>query len=96
MPSIAELAMLNPIGPSVVKATPPITITQKDIEDWYKVVLDKFSNTKVPKPKQQKTLRNQIINYSKKSITEDTANTIIQRLIENNVIECQNESVKFN
>jgi len=87
--SIAEIPLLKQ-PQTVIKPETP-----KTIDDWYSIALGKLTNSKAQKPKKKKTLRNQIISFCRKQITENEANAIIEKLIENKIIECKNESVIY-
>ena len=88
--TISEISLLKSPITHVQKTALP-----KTIDDWYKIVLEKLSVSKVPKPKKKKTLRNQIISYCHKAITEDDANAILQNLANSKLIEFKNENVIY-
>ncbi len=67
----------------------------KSIEDRYQLVVETLSNSKAPKPKKIKTMRNQIISICKNEIVESDADEIIQKLVENKFIELKNESITY-
>jgi hypothetical protein len=77
----------------IAKAAPPAVA--KPGEDWYAFVMRKLIHSKVQKPKKKKTLQNQIISICKRKIDENDAEAIIQRLVENKIIECKNEAVFY-
>jgi hypothetical protein len=63
--------------------------------DNYTGVKKHLSDPKTPKPKKEKTLRNQIISICHKKISEAEADAIIQRLIAEEVIHSQNGSISY-
>jgi hypothetical protein len=91
-----NLPLLKPVAPTIKPVMPTVkSVLPKTIEECYKMVVERLSNSKQPKPKKIKTLRNQIVNFCKKQINEGNANAIIQKLVDNKVIECQNESIIY-
>jgi hypothetical protein len=63
--------------------------------DNYAIVLKHLSDPKMPKPKKERTLRNQIISICHKKISEAEADVIIRRLIAEKVIHSQNGSISY-
>jgi hypothetical protein len=88
--------VVKPVVAAVVpRRQVPAMRQPKTNEDWYALFVRKLINSKAQKPKKKKTLRNQIISICKRKINENDADAIIQKLVENKVIECQNESIIY-
>jgi hypothetical protein len=81
---------------SIAETTIPKRTIPAQGEDIYKLVLERLSSSKIPKPKKKLTLRNQIINICKKKIDESKAEEIIEKLIASGFIRCTGESVSYN
>jgi hypothetical protein len=96
VPSIADIPLLKPAAPAAKPVSPaPRPVAAKAGEDWYALVKGKLTNARGHKPKNKKTLRNQIISICKRKINEAEADAIIQKLVENKVIECRNEVIIY-
>jgi hypothetical protein len=63
--------------------------------DSYTIVLKHLSDPKMPRPKKEITLRNQIISICHKKISEAEADAIIQRLIAAKIIYSQTGSISY-
>jgi hypothetical protein len=77
----------------VAGATRPAA--ERTIQDWCSLVVRKLINSKVQKPKKKKTLRNQIISICERKLSGNDADAIIQKLIDNKFIVCNNEAVIY-
>jgi hypothetical protein len=87
--SIADMSGIKPVLLAVKPVMP------RTIENWYALVVGKLTTSKAQKPKKKKTLRNQIISVCKRKINENDADLIIQKLMDNKIIECKNELIIY-
>ncbi len=96
VPSIADIPSLKSVAPGAKPVAPAAgPVAAKAGEDWYALVKGKLTNARGHKPKNKKTLRNQIISICKRKINERDADVIIQKLVDNRVIECRNEEILY-
>ncbi|HUI91416.1 MAG TPA: PIN domain-containing protein [Chitinivibrionales bacterium] len=101
-PSIADLALQRTAAPAVKPAAPagrPAAPAAKPggggTEDWYTLVKGKLANAKAQKPKNRKTLRNQIVSICRRKISETEAEEMVSRLVEDKVIQVRNGAVIY-
>jgi hypothetical protein len=96
VPSIADIPLLKQGAPAAKPVSPaPRSVAAKAGEDWYALVKGKLTNARGHKPKNKKTLRNQIISICKRKRNASEADAIIQALVDNKVIECRNEVIIY-
>lgn len=101
--SIADMPLLKPVAPAIkphesaAKPFLPMArpVAEKTTLDWYALVKGRLTDARAHKPKKKKTLRNQIISICKRKINEIEADGIMQRLVDNRVIECRGESIIY-
>ena len=82
-----------PAARPIVHGVKPVAA--RTIGDWYALVKGELTDARAHKPKKKKTLRNQIISICKRKINEIEADAIIQRLVDDRVIEYKNESIIY-
>jgi|GEM_PF-708586 hypothetical protein len=92
-PFIPAARVNAPAARPIVHAVKPVAA--RTIGDWYALVKSELTNARAHKPKKKKTLKNQIISICKRKIDEAEADAILQRLVDNRVIECRGETIIY-